>query len=247
MPTGMAGALEHLENAAHDLEAPLDRLIGVGVGADGDGARRVIARRELALQQFRRVRLHVAAWIRNRARATARDRRGSAARSSRCSRARSRDTGLIERSNEMSGEVLRVMTLRAVSSATSVLNGGKSSMLCQPSSKAIVTRGSNRPVALVCAPRPRRRARCRPRRGLDSPAGTGMRQVRFRRATVKREGTRHKPYVVNSYEQNKNILAARAVLEWSGPSQAFLMASQCRTARLLSHSGPCGGNEVFRC
>jgi hypothetical protein len=31
-------------------------------------------------------------------------------------------------------------------------------MLCQPSSKAIVTRGSNRPVALVCAPRPRRRS-----------------------------------------------------------------------------------------
>src|SRR5260370_1075125 len=58
----------------------------------------------------------------------------------------------------MSGEVLRVMTLRAVSIATSVLNGGSSSIDCQPSSNATRTRGSNLPEAFVRAPRPRRRA-----------------------------------------------------------------------------------------
>src|SRR6266436_6859487 len=66
--------------------------------------------------------------------------------------------GLIERSNGMSGDVLRVMTLRAVSIATSVLNGGSSSIDCQPSSNATRTRGSNLPEAFVRAPRPRRRA-----------------------------------------------------------------------------------------
>src|SRR6266481_1778384 len=66
--------------------------------------------------------------------------------------------GLIERSNGMSGDVLRVMTLRAVSIATSVLNGGSSSIDRQPSSNATRTRGSNLPEAFVRAPRPRRRA-----------------------------------------------------------------------------------------
>src|SRR6266436_4184062 len=58
----------------------------------------------------------------------------------------------------MSGEVLRAMTLREVSIATSVLNGGSSSIDCQPSSNATRTRGSNLPETFVRAPRPRRRA-----------------------------------------------------------------------------------------
>ena len=65
--------------------------------------------------------------------------------------------GVIERSNPMSGESLRVMTLREVSSDTVVLKGGRSSRLCQPSSKATRASASNRPLALDCAPRPRRR------------------------------------------------------------------------------------------
>src|SRR5258705_388880 len=59
----------------------------------------------------------------------------------------------------MSGESLRAMTLREVSSVTVVLNGGKSSRLCQPSSKATRASASKRPLALDCAPRPRRRSR----------------------------------------------------------------------------------------
>ena len=54
----MAGALQHFEDAAHDLVAPLDRLIRIGIGADGDDLRHVARRRQFALQQFRRVRLH---------------------------------------------------------------------------------------------------------------------------------------------------------------------------------------------
>ncbi len=54
----MAGALQHFEDAPHDLIAPLDRLIGIGIGADGDDLRHVARRRQFALQQFRRVRLH---------------------------------------------------------------------------------------------------------------------------------------------------------------------------------------------
>ena len=53
----MAGAVEHFQNAAHHLVFALDRLIRIGVGADRDHARRIIRRRDLALEQFRRVRL----------------------------------------------------------------------------------------------------------------------------------------------------------------------------------------------
>src|SRR5215210_1720713 len=67
--------------------------------------------------------------------------------------------GLIERSKEISGESLRVMIFRVESSVTSVLNGGSSSKLCQPSSKAMRAIGSKRPEALDTAPRPRRRSR----------------------------------------------------------------------------------------
>jgi hypothetical protein len=51
--------------------------------------------------------------------------------------------GLIERSNEMSGESLRVMILRVASTVTVVLNGGgSSSSACQPSSKVTRAIGS---------------------------------------------------------------------------------------------------------
>ncbi len=52
---GMAVALEHFEDATHDLALALDRLIGIGVGADGDGPRHIAGGGELAFQQLRRV------------------------------------------------------------------------------------------------------------------------------------------------------------------------------------------------
>ncbi len=55
MPTGMPCPLQHFENAAHDLPLALDRLIGIGVGADRDHARLVIRRRQFLFQQRRRV------------------------------------------------------------------------------------------------------------------------------------------------------------------------------------------------
>jgi hypothetical protein len=48
----------------------------------------------------------------------------------------------MERSKEISGESLRVMILRVESRVTVVLNGGSSSKLCQPSSKAMRASGS---------------------------------------------------------------------------------------------------------
>jgi hypothetical protein len=52
---GMTTALEHFEDAAHHLVLALDRLIGVGIGADGDDSRPVTGRRKLALQKLRRL------------------------------------------------------------------------------------------------------------------------------------------------------------------------------------------------
>src|SRR6187401_135274 len=82
----------------------------------------------------------------------------------------------MERSKPMSGESLRVMTFRAVSSATVVLNGGRSSRLCQPSSKATRASASKRPEELDCAPRPRRRSRsiatASSGKGEGTPAGS---------------------------------------------------------------------------
>src|ERR1700722_20795677 len=82
----------------------------------------------------------------------------------------------MERSKPISGESLRVMTFRAVSRATVVLNGGNSSRLCQPSSKATRASASNRPLALDCAPRPRRRSRsiatASSGNGESAPAGS---------------------------------------------------------------------------
>ncbi len=51
----MRHPIEHLENAAHDLQIALDRLIGIGVGADRDHARLVARVRQLLFQQRRRV------------------------------------------------------------------------------------------------------------------------------------------------------------------------------------------------
>src|SRR5258708_34044895 len=51
------------------------------------------------------------------------------------------------------------MPSRAVSTETVVLNGGNSSRLRQPSSKAMRASASKRPLALDCAPRPRSRSR----------------------------------------------------------------------------------------
>src|SRR6185312_1864457 len=54
----MAGTLQHFEDAAHHLIFALDRLVRVGVGADGDDLRLVGGRGQFLLQQFRRLRLH---------------------------------------------------------------------------------------------------------------------------------------------------------------------------------------------
>jgi hypothetical protein len=51
----MAGALHYLENTAHNFSFALDRLIGIGVGADRDHPRLVIGRRQFLFQQRRRV------------------------------------------------------------------------------------------------------------------------------------------------------------------------------------------------
>jgi hypothetical protein len=53
----MAVTLEHLQDVPHHLMLPLDRLVGIGIGADGDGAGHVAGGRKLALEELRRVRL----------------------------------------------------------------------------------------------------------------------------------------------------------------------------------------------
>ena len=81
----------------------------------------------------------------------------------------------------MSGESLRVMILRAVSTVTVVSNAGNSSIDCQPSSNAMRALGSYRPDAFDSVPRPRRRSRSTavPRNstaGATEGAGTGGRR-----------------------------------------------------------------------
>src|SRR5437588_184076 len=51
----MPKAVEHFEYATHDLMLALDRLVGIGVGANRDGARNIVGRRELAFEQLCRV------------------------------------------------------------------------------------------------------------------------------------------------------------------------------------------------
>ncbi len=46
---------QHLEDRARDFHAPLDRLVGVGVGPHGDGPRGVAGLRKFAFQQVRGV------------------------------------------------------------------------------------------------------------------------------------------------------------------------------------------------
>jgi len=96
---------------------------------------------------------------------------------------------LIERSKLMSGDSLREMTLRLASTLTLVENGGRSSRLCHPSSKAARASGSYRPDAFDCAPRPRRRSRSTivpADGGPNSPIGAGLGGTDGRRARDKR-------------------------------------------------------------
>ena len=51
----VVAAIQHFEDAAGDAEAALDGLIGIGVGAERDGARPVAGPGELALEQRGRV------------------------------------------------------------------------------------------------------------------------------------------------------------------------------------------------
>ena len=54
---GVIVAVEHLEDLAHELVAAFDRLIGVGIGADGDRAGHIARTCQLTLEQFRGIRL----------------------------------------------------------------------------------------------------------------------------------------------------------------------------------------------
>src|SRR6202166_3923417 len=54
----MAGPREYFEDASRDLVARLDRLIGIGVGADGDHLRLVTGHRQFLFQELGRLRLH---------------------------------------------------------------------------------------------------------------------------------------------------------------------------------------------
>jgi hypothetical protein len=56
-PDRMVERLQHLQDFAHDAPFPLDRLVGVRIGADRDRARLVALLGQLPLQQPRRIRL----------------------------------------------------------------------------------------------------------------------------------------------------------------------------------------------
>ena len=51
----MIGVGENLQDRAHDAMLTLDWLVGIGIGADGDGFRLVMDRRQFAPQQVRGV------------------------------------------------------------------------------------------------------------------------------------------------------------------------------------------------
>ena len=93
MPTGWFARSSTSRIAAGDAEAPLDRLVGIGVGAERDGLRLVARRAQLLLEELGARSAWRRSWSRNRGPATGPGRRGSAARSSRRSRARSPDRG----------------------------------------------------------------------------------------------------------------------------------------------------------
>ena len=59
----MAAAGQHFQDAAHHAIAPLDGLVGVGVGADGEHPAAVARPRQFLLQQFGRGRLGIEAAL----------------------------------------------------------------------------------------------------------------------------------------------------------------------------------------
>ena len=126
----MAGALQHLENAAHHLILAFDRLIRVGVGADRDGARLIIGRRQFLFQKRRRVGLHEQLGLEVEPRRQPQEgmRRPREAIDAAVLAAA---IGLIERSNEMSGDSFRLMILRVsrpipLSKTAAILRGSAS-------------------------------------------------------------------------------------------------------------------------
>src|ERR1700751_3003798 len=95
----------------------------------------------------------------------------------------------MERSKLMSGDSLRVMTLRLASTLTLVENGGRASRLCPPSSDPTPPSGAYRPNAFDWAPRPRRRSRSTmvpAYGGPNSPFGAGLGGTDGRRARDER-------------------------------------------------------------
>ena len=90
---GMVRRAQHFEDAAHDAIAPLDRLIGIGVGADGDGPHLIAGLGQLPLERLRGVGLGEQPGLEVEPRRKAEKGVGRAARSSRCSHARSPGKG----------------------------------------------------------------------------------------------------------------------------------------------------------
>ena len=145
---------QHFDDAARDAVLALDRLIRIGVRADRDRRAAVARSRQLLLEQTRGVllveepRLEIQTGrkiqVGVRRRALACDTPVLAAA-----------WGLIDWSNEMSGEVLREMIERAGSGCTIVASGGgSSSRLPHPSSMTSARVDSKRPAGLETAPRP---------------------------------------------------------------------------------------------
>ena len=92
---GMARLGQHLDDAAGDPQPALERLIGVGVGAERERLRHVAGLGQLAAQELGGVGAGEDLGLEVKARRQAPDSCGWASRSSRCSRARSpcRDSG----------------------------------------------------------------------------------------------------------------------------------------------------------
>ena len=90
---GMGGSVQHLEDGAGDAALALDRLVGVGDGAERDVFRHVARIGEFLLQQLGGVDLGEDLGLEIEARRSGRGSRGWGGRSSRCSRARSRGRG----------------------------------------------------------------------------------------------------------------------------------------------------------
>ena len=89
----MPRPLQHLEDRPRDPPLALDRLVGIGIGAERDQLRLIARIGELARQEFGRVGLGVELGLEVETGRVGPDSSASGARSSRCSRARSRGTG----------------------------------------------------------------------------------------------------------------------------------------------------------